>query len=62
MFYTFVVTSFIVHEKIGFRMTLIEGDSYRYSYIIAAVITVLYGWFTVNYARRHGITIEEKNI
>lgn len=62
IFYTFVVMSFIIHEKIGFGMTLLEGDAYTYSYIVSAILTGLYAWFTINYAKKHGMAIEDRKL
>lgn len=62
MFYTFIVMSFILHAKIGFRFTKFEGEAYTYSYIVAAILTALYTWFTVNYAKKHGMAIEDKKL
>lgn len=58
MFYTFVVTSFIIHAPIGFQMTRLEGAGYTYSYIIAAILTLIYAWATVAYAKKHGMGLE----
>lgn len=62
MFYSFVVLSFIIHAPIGFRMTVLEGDSYTYSYIVAAVLTGLYAWYTLTYAKKHGMSIEDRKL
>lgn len=63
MFYTFVTMSFIIHAPIGLQMYRLEGaDSYLYSYIIAGIITALYAYLTVTYARKHGMSIEERTL
>lgn len=61
MFYCFIVMSFILHAKIGFNLdTLLgNGESYTYSYILAVIITIVYATLTVNYAKKHGMAIEE---
>lgn len=61
MFYTFVTLSFIIHSNIGFNMILLEGkDSYLYSYIVAGVLVLLYAWYTITYAKKHGMSIESR--
>lgn len=62
MFYTFIVMSFIIHAPIGFNMIRLEGNSYTYSYIVAGVITAVYAWYTLNYAKKHGMSIEERKL
>lgn len=50
MFYTFVIASYIIHAPIGFGLDSKLGtnpDSYMLSYIAAAVLTLLYGWYTL---------------
>lgn len=61
MFYCFIVMSFILHAPIGFNLDKILGNpsSYTASYILAAVITVIYAFLTVNYAKKHGMDIEK---
>lgn len=48
MFYTFVVSSFILHAQIGFNLDKLLGmpDSYMASYIVGAIITILVMVFT----------------
>ncbi len=56
MFYTFIITSYIIHAPIGLGLEQRIGmnpDSYMLSYIIAAVLTLLYAWFTVRRAKNH---------
>jgi carbon starvation protein CstA len=54
LFYCFIVFSFILHADIGFNLDKLLGltkDSahvYTASYILGAIITVLYGWFVWN--------------
>ncbi len=50
MFYTFVIASYIIHAPIGFGLDSRLGadpNSYMLSYIAAAVLTLLYGWYTL---------------
>ena len=62
MFYSFVVLSFIIHAPIGFRMTVLEGTSYTYSYIVAGILTALYAWYTLTYAKKYGMSIEDRKL
>ncbi|WP_459129553.1 carbon starvation CstA family protein [Guggenheimella bovis] len=63
MFYTFIVTSFILNASIGFNFDKLLGRSdFLYSYILAGVITVIYAILTTNYAKKHGMTIEDRKI
>lgn len=62
MFYTFVVMAFIVHSNIGFNMIRLEGNGYTYSYVVAGVITLIYAWYTISYAKKHGKSIENRPI
>ena len=59
LFYTFVTTSYIFNQKIGFNMQL------KYAYIIAAVLTVAYGiavvWATKKRRAAFMLTGEEQN-
>ncbi|MDO5026553.1 MAG: carbon starvation CstA family protein [Tissierellia bacterium] len=62
MFYSFIVLSFILHAKIGFNLDSLLGlgdTSYTASYILAAILTVIYAYMTVSYAKKHGMAIEE---
>lgn len=58
LFYTFVTSSYIINAKIGFNVPL------NLSYIIAAVLTVVYGiavvWATNNRRKNFLLTGEEK--
>ena len=60
LFYCFIVFSFILHADIGFNLDKILGlakdnpQVYTASYLLAAVITVLYGWFV--WKRMHNTT------
>jgi carbon starvation protein CstA len=51
LFYCFIVFSFILHADIGFNLDKLLGltkddpNNYTASYILGAIITVLYGWF-----------------
>nr|WP_300092901.1 carbon starvation CstA family protein [Sedimentibacter sp.] len=50
MFYTFVITSYILHAPIGFGLESRLGmnpESYAISYVVAGVLTLLYGWYTL---------------
>lgn len=61
MFYTFVVMSFILHAEIGFNLDKIVGRTdYLVSYIVAGIITVIYAYLTLSYAKKHGMTIEDR--
>ncbi len=57
LFYTFVVFSFIFHADIGLNLDKLLGltkdnpNVYTASYILAAIVTALYGWFL--WARMH---------
>lgn len=62
MFYAFVVLSFIIHAPIGFNMAAFEKTSYTYSYLIAGALTLLYAWYTTNYAKKHGMSIEDRKL
>ena len=56
MFYTFIITSYIIHAPIGLGLEQrigMDPDSYMLSYIIAAVLTVLYAIFTLRRAKNH---------
>ena len=61
MFYCFIVMSFILHADIGFNLDRILGnpDVYTYSYIVAAIITIIYAKLTVNHAKKEGMKIED---
>lgn len=61
MFYSFIVMSFILHAPIGFNLDKILGNdaSYTASYIGAAIITLIYAYVTVNYAKKQGMKLEE---
>ena len=53
MFYTFIITSYIIHAPIGFNLENLLGmdpNSYMVSYAAAAVLTLLYGWYTLRLA------------
>ena len=51
LFYCFVVFSFIFHDKIGLRLDTLLGltadnaENYTASYIMGALVTILFGWF-----------------
>lgn len=62
MFYTFIVMAFIIHAKIGFNLIRLEGESYKYTYIISAILTALYAYLTLHYAKKHGKNIEKREI
>ena len=67
MFYTFVVTSYILHAKIGFNLDSLFGspDSYMYSYILTTIIVALYTFATLKHARAKkdaGFDLEEFEI
>lgn len=63
MFYTFVVMSFILHASIGLNLdTLLGRTDYLYSYIVAGIITVLYAYLTLGYAKKHGMDLENKKL
>lgn len=54
MFYTFVVTSYILHAPIGLGLEErlgMDPTSYTLSFIIAAALTALYGWFAIHRAK-----------
>ncbi len=57
IFYCFVTFSFILHANIGVNLDTLLGltkdnpQNYTASYVVAAVIAVLYGWFL--WARMH---------
>lgn len=62
MFYCFIVMSFILNAKIGFNLDKLVGlpeGSFTASYIVAAIITIIYAFVTVNYANKHGMKLEE---
>ena len=60
LFYCFIVFAFILHADIGLNLDKLLGltkdnpQVYTASYIVAAVITVLYGWFI--WKRMHNTT------
>lgn len=63
MFYAFVVLSFIIHAPIGFNVARWEGPvTYTYSYMIAGVLVALYAWYTLTYAKKYGMSIEERKL
>jgi len=67
MFYTFVVTSYILHAKIGLNLDSLLGspESYMYSYIVAGIIVALYTYATLKHARAKkdaGFDLEEFEI
>lgn len=50
MFYTFIITSYIIHAPIGLNLEKLLGmdpNSYMVSYMAAGVLTLLYGWYTL---------------
>lgn len=50
MFYTFIITSYILHAPIGFNLDTLVGmgpESYMVSYIVATILTLLYCWYTL---------------
>jgi carbon starvation protein CstA len=50
MFYTFIITSYIIHAPIGLGLEQrigMDPSSYAVSYIVAGVLTLLYGWYTL---------------
>ncbi len=55
MFYTFIITSYILHAQIGLNLDKLLGmeGSYTASYIVAAIITALYAWYTLSHAKKH---------
>ncbi|MDF2615705.1 MAG: carbon starvation protein CstA [Sedimentibacter sp.] len=55
MFYTFVVTSYILHAPIGFGLESRLGmnpESYAISYVVAGVLSLLYGWYTLKLSEK----------
>lgn len=53
MFYTFIITSYIIHAPIGFNLEVLLGmnpSSYTVSYMVAGVLTLLYGWYALRLA------------
>jgi hypothetical protein len=53
MFYTFIITSYIIHAPIGFGLESrlgMDPNSYLVSYIIAGALSLLYGWYTLKLA------------
>ena len=51
MFYMFIISSFILNAEIGFHMTWMA------SYIVAAVLTILYGLVVVHFGKKDMDTI-----
>lgn len=54
MFYTFIITSYILHAPIGLNLDKLVGlepDSYMVSYLVALVLTMVYGWYTLKLAK-----------
>lgn len=50
MFYTFIITSYIIHAPIGLNLEVLLGldpSSYMVSYAVAGVLTLLYGWYAL---------------
>ncbi|NLM05686.1 MAG: carbon starvation protein A [Tissierellia bacterium] len=63
MFYTFVTISFILNAKIGFNLDRIFGrEDFMVSYIVAGIITIVYAMVTVNYGKKHGLSIEDRKV
>lgn len=63
MFYAFVVLSFIIHAPIGFGLSRLEGaTNYTYSYLIAGILVALYAWYTLSYAKKYGMSIEDRKL
>jgi carbon starvation protein CstA len=55
MFYTFVITSYILHAPIGFGLESRLGmnpESYAVSYVVAGVLSLLYGWYTLKLSEK----------
>jgi carbon starvation protein CstA len=53
MFYTFIISSYIIHAPIGLGIESrlgMDPNSYAISYVAALVLTLLYGWFTLKLA------------
>lgn len=64
IFYTFIVMSFILNAKIGFNLDRIAGlpeGSFTASYIVAAILSVLYAYFSVKRADKYGMDLEKLN-
>ena len=60
MFYTYVVSSFIIHAPIGFGLEQrlgMDPNSYAVSYIVAAFITALYTYLVLHRAKKNGSQI-----
>jgi carbon starvation protein CstA len=54
MFYTFIISSYILHAPIGFGLEArlgMDPNSYLLSYALAAVLTLLYGFGTLKIAK-----------
>jgi carbon starvation protein CstA len=55
MFYTFVISSYILHAPIGFGLESRLGmnpESYSISYVVAGVLSLLYGWYTLKLSEK----------
>lgn len=53
MFYTFIITSYIIHAPIGFGLESrlgMDPNSYMISYLLAGGLSLLYGWYTLKLA------------
>ncbi|MGF0040080.1 carbon starvation CstA family protein [Peptoniphilaceae bacterium SGI.131] len=64
MFYTFIVTSFILNAKIGFNLDELVGmgGSFTASFIGAGIITIIYAALTINRIKKEGMAIEEIDV
>lgn len=54
MFYTFIILSYILHAPIGLNLDKLVGlgpDSYMVSYLVALVLTLVYGWYILKLAK-----------
>lgn len=54
MFYTFIISSYILHAPIGFGLESrlgMDPNSYMLSYIVATVLSLLYGWYTLRLSK-----------
>lgn len=59
MFYVFILASFILHAPLGFNLLRLEKTSYCYSYFIAGLLSIIFAFLTVRYAKKSGLTHEE---
>ncbi|SUB76277.1 carbon starvation CstA family protein [Peptoniphilus indolicus] len=49
IFYTFIVTSYIFHADLGFSLdTRLGIEGYTASYIVGAIVSVLFVWFVIS--------------